>query len=145
MDRLARVTCGKANGCKSPWPCGRVERGFVPRLEALDFLGPLRACNGISTALRVDLDSLIGVNSMRPLLVAGAVALASVLGAHPASAFVIYSDGGGSSGSSLRSHYGQGSGVQHYGSFERGTMPAQSVIVNQGVLSPGWFFGRTRR
>jgi hypothetical protein len=90
-------------------------------------------------------DSSIGVNSMRLLIVAGALALAGALVcAHSASAFVIYS-GDGSGGTSqfadMRSHFGSGSNVPQ----ESRTMPAQSVIINQGVLSPGWYFKRPRR
>jgi uncharacterized membrane protein len=90
---------------------------------------------------------------MRLLPVIGAIALASVLMcAHPASAFTIYS-GGGSGGSSryadpdnqFRSYFGLGGGSEHDRSYDRGTLPAQSVIVNQGVLAPDWFFGRPRR
>ena len=91
---------------------------------------------------------------MRTLLVAGAVALASALiCAHPASAFTTYYEGGGSGASAgyadpsdqLRSQFGLGSGSGPDRSFDRATMPAQSVIVNQGVLSPGWYFRRPRR
>ena len=90
---------------------------------------------------------------MRLLPVIGAIALASVLMcAHPASAFTIYS-GGGSGGASryadpdnqFRSYFGLSSGVEHNPSFDRRNLPAQSVIVNQGVLAPDWFFRRPRR
>ena len=90
---------------------------------------------------------------MRLLPIIGAVALASALMcAHPASAFTIYS-GGGSGGAShyadpdnqFRSYFGLSSGVEHDQSFERRSLPAQSVIVNQGVLAPDWFFRRPRR
>jgi hypothetical protein len=89
---------------------------------------------------------------MRLLPVIGAIALASVLiGAHPASAFMIYS-GGGAGGSSryadpddqFRSYFGLSGGVEHDRSYDRRTLPAQSVIVNQGVLAD-WYFGRPRR
>ena len=90
---------------------------------------------------------------MRLLPVIGAIALASALiGAHPASAFMIYS-GGGAGGSSryadpddqFRSYFGLSGGVEHDRSYDRRTLPAQSVIVNQGVLAPDWYFGRPRR
>jgi uncharacterized membrane protein len=90
---------------------------------------------------------------MRLLLVIGTVALASVMiCAHSASAFTIYS-GGTSFGSSryadpddqIRSYFGLGPDGGHDRSFDRSTMRAQDVIVNQGVLSPGWFFGRASR
>jgi hypothetical protein len=77
-----------------------------------------------------------------------------LIGAHPASAFMIYSGGGtGAGGSSryadpddqLRSSFGLGSDIEHDRSFDRRTLPAQSVIVNQGVLAPDWYFGRPRR
>jgi hypothetical protein len=89
------------------------------------------------------------------LPVIGAMALASVLiCAHPAFAFTIYSGGGTSSGGSsryadpddqIRSYLGLGADIEHDRSFDRRTLPAQSVIVNQGVLSPAWYFGRARR
>jgi hypothetical protein len=82
---------------------------------------------------------------MRLLIVAGAVALAGALVcAHSASAFVIYSGGGASGGSpyaDVHAHFGSSSGIAQ----ESRTMPAQSVIINQGVLSPGWYFKRPRR
>ena len=90
-----------------------------------------------------------------PVIGALALALASVsIGAHPASAFMIYSGGGtGAGGSSrygdpddqIRSYFGLGGGIEHDRSYDRRTLPAQSVIVNQGVLAPDWFFGRSRR
>lgn len=92
---------------------------------------------------------------MRLLPVIGAIALASVLmSAHPASAFMIYSGGGtGAGGSSryadpddqIRSYFGLSGGVEHDRSYDRRTLLAQSVIVNQGVLAPDWYFGRPRR
>ena len=92
---------------------------------------------------------------MRLLPVIGAIALASVLMcAHPASAFMIYSSGStGAGGSSryadpdnqFRSYFGLGGGIEHDRSYDRRALPAQSVIVNQGVLAPDWFFARPRR
>jgi hypothetical protein len=90
---------------------------------------------------------------MRLLLAIGALALASALiCAHSASAFTVYQGGVASSGSGyadpddqVRSYLGLGPDMGHDRSYDRGTMPAQNVIVNQGVLSPDWYFKRSRR
>ncbi len=96
---------------------------------------------------------------MRTLSLAAAVAAtALLLSAYHASAFTIVSSGAGGFGAGLadpddmvRQLYlggpGGGSGGDSpvLGSGNRATLPAQSLIMSQGVLAPNFYYSHGRR